>query len=492
MNCLTSEEHKRVPFVGTVSRLLSLAERNYPDAPALRDATSAYTYKELSADLALRRAALKEAGVNKGDVVGVLMKNSVLSAEWMLTILSYGAILVPFPVATDEYHYLSALAKFGIKAMIKESSYTYVTEDKVTIIAPDAKGEKPLSAANLVNADPAMIFFTGGTTGDPKGTLLCHRAIMRGALNGVYLPDGVFGQLFLSVLPFSHVFGFVRCLLTPIYCGSEVYITSPYAFLRNFANVKPTVAVLVPGLADALLKAADEGGEQVLGGRLNKILCGGAAIPHRVSEGFKKYNVRVVTGYGMTETANSISADFTPLDNNNSVGRIYPKQRMRFRNGEVQLQGDNLLTCYYNDPEATKEAFTEDGWFRTGDVGHMDRNGFLHLTGRIKNIILLSNGENVYPEEIEESFSESPLVKDCVAKEDAVNGTPVIALEILPVAEMLTKSYEELYAIYSSMIDTYNMTQPSHKKISKLIVRLIDFERTISMKIKRKRFYEQH
>ena len=482
-NLISREERLALPFVSTTNKMLARSFFQFADRVALRDGERVYTYQQLAEVLANKRHTLYSAGVRKGDTVGVLLRPSLEQAVWVLAVLSAGATLVTFPSMTDEAHLLAGVRKFEMRLLVSSKDYPFAREAAPLYLDVLAKSEGSAPMAKQRGRDRAVIIFTGGTTGDPKGAVLSHHALMRGALNGIFVPHGE-QTVFATALPFSHVLGLVRSLLTPLFMGAENYISNPFALLRDCSKARPTIMVLVPGLADVLLAAAGRN-PAVLGDRLECILCGGAPVPRRISEGFEGIGVHMYTGYGMTESANSISAGLTPLLNNNSVGRLYPKQRLRFRNGEIQLKGDNLFEGYYRDKEATKKSFTRGGWFRTGDVGYMDKDGHLHITGRIKNIILLPNGENIYPEEIEESFNENPSVRDCMACEDTVNGEPVIALEILPAAVMADKTLEELYAIYSSMIDRFNRSQPSTKKIGKLKIRTEDFERSISMKIKR-------
>ena len=154
--------------------------------------------------------------------------------------------------------------------------------------------------------------------------------------------------------------------------------------------------------------------------------------------------------------------------------------------GELQVKGDNVFSGYYKDPEKTAEAFTEDGWFRTGDLMRIDEDGFLYITGRIKNLIILANGENVSPESLEEPFYADPCVRDAMVKEDELNGAPVIAVEILPFMPAFEgKPWEEVTAYMDALVKKINETLPSTHRIMKVTVRTEDFKRTGSMKVAR-------
>ena len=154
--------------------------------------------------------------------------------------------------------------------------------------------------------------------------------------------------------------------------------------------------------------------------------------------------------------------------------------------GELWIKGDNIFSGYYKDPERTSEALTPDGWLRTGDLCRFDEDGFLYITGRIKNIIVLANGENVSPEALEEPFYADPCVRDAMVKEDTVEGNQVIAVEILPLMPAFEgKPFEEVEAYMKKLVDKINATLPSTHQIRKVTVRTEDFKRTGSMKVSR-------
>ena len=166
------------------------------------------------------------------------------------------------------------------------------------------------------------------------------------------------------------------------------------------------------------------------------------------------------------------------------MGAIYPEQQVKVVDGELWIKGDNVMLEYYKDPEKTAEIF-EDGWFKTGDLVEFDEDGFIYITGRIKNLIILQNGENVSPEEIEELFYREKLIKDCLVKEMEVNGNTVIGIEIIPDLTGLDISEEELPSKLQEMIDRVNATLPPFKRVLKFEIRKEDFKRSGAMKILR-------
>ena len=258
------------------------------------------------------------------------------------------------------------------------------------------------------------------------------------------------------------------------------------ASIGALPKIKPTLLVIVPGICDILAGLVKMYGEGFLGGELRMIISGAANVPPRLVDTFSKMGVEFCFGYGLTESANLTSANADALTHPTSIGKIYPGQEARIVDGELQIKGDNIFSGYYKDPERTREAFTDDGWFRTGDLCHFDADGFLYIPGRIKNLILLPNGENVSPEELEEPFYADPFVKDVLVREDVVNGNPVIAIEIFPLIPAFQgKPWEEVEEYMQDLVARKNALQPSTHRISKVVVRKEDFKRTGAMKVSR-------
>ena len=250
--------------------------------------------------------------------------------------------------------------------------------------------------------------------------------------------------------------------------------------------LKPTILVIVPGICDILAGLVKMYGPQFLGGNLRMIISGAANVPPRLVDIFTKLGVEFCFGYGLTETANLTSANADAITHPTSIGKIYPGQEAKIVDGELWVRGDNNFSGYYKDPEKTAEAITPDGWFRTGDLCRFDEDGFLYITGRIKNLIILSNGENVSPESLEEPFYADPCVKDAMVKEDELNGAQVIAVEVLPLMPAFDgKSWEEVEAYVNDLVKKINATLPTTHQIRKVTVRKEDFKRTGAMKVAR-------
>ena len=154
--------------------------------------------------------------------------------------------------------------------------------------------------------------------------------------------------------------------------------------------------------------------------------------------------------------------------------------------GEIWYRGDNVFLGYYGNPEETAKTLTEDGWLKTGDLGCFDEDGFLYITGRIKNLIILSNGENVSPESIEAPFYKYPTVRDCLVKEEIIDGEGVIAIDFLPnMPAFEGKQWEEIEAYFKNLVNEVNATLPTTHRVTKISVRKEDFKRTGSLKVSR-------
>jgi long-chain acyl-CoA synthetase len=380
--------------------------------------------------------------------------------------------------------------KFDIAAIFVREEFMPLTGklQGVKVLPASSIAETEAASAQIDPESPAAIFFTGGTTGQPKGAVLSHRALMRGNYNAIFKPGKVIGvHRYIAILPLSHVFGLIAGTMGCFYTGNLIYTCEDMkATIGKLPALKPTILVIVPGICDILSGLVKMYGPQFLGGQLRMIISGAANVPPRLVDIFTKLGVEFCFGYGLTESANLTSANANAVEKPTSIGKIYPGQETKVVDGELWIKGDNIFSGYYKDPEKTAEALTPDGWLRTGDLVHFDEEGFLYITGRIKNLIILSNGENVSPESLEEPFYADPCVRDAMVKEDDFNGRQVIAIEILPFMPAFDgKPWEEVEAYMNALVKKVNATLPSTHQIVKVTVRTEDFKRTGSMKVSR-------
>ena len=487
---IPAEELRQLSYFPTVPEFVDWIGKQYADNPALSDLKTTFTYREFCSRIARRRTVIEGLGLPKGSHIAIFDRNSQDAIELFLAVTSAGYVAMNFPSSLPEPAVIGSCRTFDIAALF--------VRDEFAPLCANLQGVKVLPAASIADTEtpvatvdpdaPAAIFFTGGTTGAPKGAVLSHRALMRGSYNAIFKPGKVIGvHRYIALLPLSHVFGLIAGTMGCFYTGNLMHPCEDMkATIGKLPAIKPTILIIVPGICDILAGLCKLYGPQFLGGQLRMIISGAANVPPRLVDIFSKMGVEFCFGYGLTETANLTSANANALEKPTSIGKIYPGQEARVVDGELWIKGDNVFSGYYKDPVKTAEAFSEDGWFKTGDLVRFDDEGFLYITGRIKNLIILSNGENVSPESLEEPFYADPCVRDAMVKEDTVNGSQVIAVEILPQMPAFDgKSWEEVEAYMNNLVAKINADLPSTHRIAKVTVRKEDFKRTGSMKVAR-------
>ncbi len=479
----------RIKDFASVTEMWHSAAAEYGDMPAITDNGVTYSYKELDFDASLYRSVLAKNGVTHGDRVLLFAANSYEFVKAYLAIVTLGACAVILPAHLDEMSVFGCTMKFSAKTVVCQLALeekTALAKSKgITVISTDEKGEEAYPAFNASPEDECVIMFTGGTTGKSKGALLSHRAVMQGTVNGCYGYEHVFSQRYLLILPLSHVFGLIRNLMTSLYTGSTLFICrNNKDMFRDIALFRPTILVMVPALAEMALNLSKKFGRNMLGEDLEYVICGAAAVSPYLVNAYAQFNVRLFPGYGLTESANLVSGNPESDKKPESVGIMYPNQEYRIENGELWLKGDNMMNGYVGEPE---QNVYEDGWFKTGDLVRVDGEGFLYITGRIKEVIVLPSGENVSPAEVESRFNELPLVQDSQVFEDVTeSGAHILALEVVPrMTELAKLETEDSVKFLVSELEKINSTLPAFERVSRITVRDTDFERTPSMKIVR-------
>ena len=459
----------------------------YADNVAIVDGES-YSYAQLNADVAAFRTVLKENGATPGSLIGILCPNSYGFVKAYLAATTFGVPAVLMPVHLDEMTVFGIASKFGMKAVVYDEALeakVAVLREKnpgVALIPSSATSEVATPSVPVPSETPAAILFTGGTTGKSKGAKLSHKAILAGTMNGCYGIREIFCQRYLLVLPLTHVFGLVRNLMTSLYTGSALYICrNNKDMFRDVAVFKPTIMVLVPALAEMALNLSAQFGRNMWGPDLKTIICGAAPVaPYLVKE-YDKIGVTLLPGYGLTESANLVSGNPEALAKPESVGLIYDGMDYKIVDGELWLRGINMMDGYVT-PEDNAIAY-EDGYFKTGDLVRIDEEGFLYITGRLKEIIVLSSGENVSPAELEVKFCGIDVISDCLVYDE--DGKTLV-LEILPrMSRVKELGIEDLYSYVKTEVEKINRTLPPFEQVSKIIIRETDFIRTPAMKIAR-------
>ena len=371
----------------------------------------------------------------------------------------------------------------------------------------------------LPKIDPnalAEILFTSGTTGVSKGVMLSQKNIVSN-INDIYrmnYAQNVKGEpVVMSVLPIHHTFELTVDNLGVLYCGATVCINDKLSnIVANMKRFKPSVILVVPTIAETFYKKIMEGiangGNKrkikmakkmngalkrvkidarrrlykslldKFGGNLVNVIVGGAALRPEVAEAFDEFGINMYQGYGLTECAPLISANYPKENRFGSVGKPVSYMDVKIENGEILVKGPGVMLGYYKNPKATAEAFTEDGWLRTGDLGHFDEDGFLYITGRSKNLIILDNGKNIYPEELEMQIATIEGVKDVLVYDN--NGKICAAVQPKDINDRAMTSDIRLG------VKNLNATLPPYKRIVSLAFIARDFPKTTTLKIKRK------
>lgn len=475
---------------GTISRMWENCAASYRDTIALEVAGEKYTYAQLDEGAAQLRAALVEQGLKPNDRAAVLAANSFEFVKALLAVITAGASALILPAHLDEMSVFGCCMKYGIKALV----YQPAMEEKCAlakarctqtlILNTDAKGEGQVPVYENKPEDPCVMMFTGGTTGKSKVAQLNHGAVMQGIINGCYGYKDVFGQRYLLALPLSHVFGLIRNLLTSLYTGSTLFIClNNKDLFRDCAIFRPTILVVVPALAEMALMLSKKFQRNMLGDALKYIICGAAMVaPYLIGE-YDKMGIAMFPGYGLTESANLVSGNPESLRKPDSVGLPYPNQELKLVDGELWLRGRNMLDCYLDNEET---AWDEDGWFHTGDLARIDDEGFLYITGRIKEIIVLSNAENISPAELEARFNALTFIQDSQVFEDVdAAGNHFLALEVVPrMTELGGLGENPMKTIEEKLWEVNNQQRPA-ERVSRIVIRDTDFERSPSMKIVR-------
>ncbi|MBW3087576.1 AMP-binding protein [Bifidobacterium sp. 82T24] len=379
-----------------------------------------------------------------------------------------------------------------------------------------------------IDADAmSLLVFTSGTTGANKGVMLCHRnivTVMKGARQLV-----TYRRTNLSVLPINHTYELVCNIICSIWEGTTVAINDDLRHVaRNLEHFGPEMSSMVPMMLDLLVRKitieAKRNGLwghlqygmkvsgllravgidrrrkffkpvlQGLGGNFSMVICGGAPLDHHTESFLDSIGVTVKNGYGITECAPLVATTGDHFRRAGSVGHVIPNIEVRAANqdekgdGEIQVKGDNVMLGYYKMPEDTAAVFTDDGWLRTGDLGHIDKDGYVFLTGRLKNLIILANGKNVSPEDIEDHLMHDiSYVRESVVYADEA-GTGIYAVCFLDDDECDRLGLGDERSRHDRLMQDvreFNKTVPSYKRINDVTISDHEFEKTTTQKIRR-------
>ena len=374
----------------------------------------------------------------------------------------------------------------------------------------------------------SILVFTSGTTGKGKGVMLSQDAVISDIADGIPYID--YGRKTVGVLPPHHTYGSTIMFAGHMIIGSEVYISSGLKYItKELREQKPEHLVIVPLYLETFYRrivstVEDQGKTKLLknmmrvsntlrhvgldarrrmfssvtaafGGNLKTVISGGAPINPEIIEFFDSLGISTLNGYGITECAPLVAVNHSLHRVDGSVGTVLDIDSVKIDDpnedgeGEILVKGSNVMLGYYKDEEATREAFDEDGYFRTGDYGRLDEDNILYITGRKKNLIILSNGKNVYPEEIENAIASNPGILDIVVYEGksrrGIEYNAIVA-EIYPDREYFDQNgIENIKEHLKGYITAYNKTAVPYKKVAQLKVRREEFPKNTLRKIMR-------
>jgi long-chain acyl-CoA synthetase len=377
---------------------------------------------------------------------------------------------------------------------------------------PDAF-ERTMASVSL--DQPGMMLYTSGTSCNPKGVPLTHRNVGVNGRDWLRFNASLIDEASVDLLwlPMSHIFGFGEaCLGNTL--GFTSYLIDPMSVLDALPEVRPNVFMSVPSVweklavkasAESTPAARQEKLREITGGRFRFCLSGGAGLKREVKEFFHDAGVLIIEGYGLTETSPTLTMNRPDAFRFDTVGKPYPSVELRLaEDGEILARGENVFGGYHKDPAATKEAFTDDGWFKTGDVGRFTEDGFLQIIDRKKDILVTAGGKNVPPANIELRFRDDPFIAHVVVYGEGKRYlTAGVWLNDAAVADHLAQAgageggrREAVNALVQQRIDRVNAELPSYETIKRFAV--VDTPLTIegglltaTLKVRRKKVYER-
>lgn len=375
----------------------------------------------------------------------------------------------------------------------------------------------------------AVINYTSGTTSSPKGVMIPYRSLWS---NTKFANDNLefinSGDNIICMLPMAHTYGLAFEILNSVSMGCHIHFLgktpSPKILLDAFARIKPKLVLAVPliiekivtknifpklrqGVAKTLIKVpllnslvyskVKKSLMEVFGGNMVEVVIGGAALNADVEKFLRKIGFPYTVGYGMTECAPLISYAYWTDFKERSCGKVVDRMQVKIDSedpqkivGEILTKGSNVMLGYYKNEEATRNAFTDGDWLRTGDLGILDHDNFIFIKGRNKNMILGPSGQNIYPEEIEDKMNNSPYILESLAIEEKGRITALIVpdAEVLKAEKVLPEEYN---SFFENVIAEINQKLPNYSKIGSFRMQSEEFEKTPKRSIKRFKYLKQ-
>lgn len=425
------------------------------------------------------------------------------------------------PAKSPDVKVILVLEDFSLH-LAADENVQYKLADSFEYYQKNKLEKKAFAFEELQPEELCIISYTSGTSGFTKGVMIPERSL---ASNIVYAREHMPlepGNKIVSFLPMAHVYGLLFEFLFPVSTGCHITflnrIPSPAVITEVFGKVKPhlvlsvplviekiykkrllptlekpmmRILLAIPGISSILLKKIREKLIDTFGGRFFEIVIGGAPLSEDVEKFFKRINFPFTIGYGMTECGPLISYEAWNKTRTASAGKLVDRMEVRIDSedpmrvvGEIQVKGENLMLGYYKNEKATQEAFTKDGWLKTGDLGIIDEENFIFIKGRSKNMILGPSGQNIYPEEIEAKISNLPFIAECVVTEREGRLTAFVYpdFEAMKMEEI---SVNELPEIMEENRKKANSHLHKYEQIGKIEVVSEEFEKTPKKNIKR-------
>ena len=509
------------------------------------------TYEQVNKEIQALIAFQEKIGIYPGDKVAILSLNMPNWAIAYFSITFMGAVVVPVLPDFSPTEVANVLEHSGAKAIFisnsllsriegfkSESLKTAILIEDYSLIysANDSarfdSSAFPVMKYKVKEDDLASIIYTSGTTGRSKGVMLTHKNISFNALKGRKLQWIHENDRFLSVLPLSHTYENTLGLILPMLCGSCVYYLrkppTPSILIPALAEVKPTMMLTVPLIIEKiyfnrimpaftdklilkllyriplirkLLNAA--AGKKLLktfGGELKFFGIGGAKLNKTVEKFLIEAKFPYAIGYGLTETSPLLAGSNPQKAVFESTGPAIEGIELIINNpdrktgeGEIWVKGPSVMKGYYKEPEMTSEVLTPDGWFKTGDLGTLDRNNNLYIKGRLKNMIVGASGENIYPEEIESIINNFRFVVDSLVVQQKGKLVALVQINM----EELEKKYQilkqdmtrqvedKVEEVLNELQEYVNSQVNKFSQIQKVVLQPVPFQKTATLKIKR-------
>jgi long-chain acyl-CoA synthetase len=421
----------------SLAREVGESLRRHAGKVVSRDADSEFTGGQLLD--ACRAAAGRLEAAKAGPRVGLLLPNAAAYAAALVGTLWSGrsAVLLNHLLKPAELDFLCRDAAVDTVVVAEATAPLVAGLGVYAIPITELVGFGQPAGAEPVAADPdavAVMLYTSGTSGKPKGVPLTHTNLLSNARTIIERAGLSDAEVFLGSLPMFHAFGLTGSMLMPLLLGAEATYQPRFLPERSAAAIAErgvTVLVGVPTMFGLLARTRghDEG---LRGVRLP--VSGGEALPSAYRDGYRqRFGRDVMEGYGLTETSPVLAVNIPGESRPGTVGRPLPGVQVRIaaEDGEIQVRGPNVMKGYHNRPEETAHAFTADGWFRTGDMGQVDADGYLSITGRIKELIIRA-GEKIMPREVEEVLGRCPGVREAavIGEPDGDRGEAVVAFVV--------------------------------------------------------------